>query len=1765
MKRSSSIRIWAPALLIGIATFSTSPIRLQAQIGQSATQSLLDKAHALEVRGRMDMAAQTWQQVLLSDPNNTQALGGLARAAKLSGNQALAGTYMDRLRAINPNDEGLARVQNIEVQKDHGPQMQQAGKLAQAGQYDQAMQVYREVYGNEPPPGEVALAYYETEAATESGRPHAIAGLRSLSEKYPNDARYQIQLGRILTYNPKTRPEGRKLLSNHPADPQAVEALRQSLLWDSQNPATAADIRAYLAKHNDAQLAQALKESPRTGKRLTPEQQEEQAAERARTAEDQAGYRALNDKRLDEAERRFRESLAKNPENPNALAGMGYIRMQQANFGGAISFLAQAQQNGSKDPGLPAALNTSRFWYTMGEGANAANENDLTASEKSYRAALAMRPSSPEALEGLGGTLLQAQQFEAAEPVFDAFIKVKPQASHAWRGLFLAQSGAGNAARALDTEHRLPAAIRAQLMKDPLYLRTLASTYSAAGRDADAQLVLRAALDLPFPSDAHGVETETQLQYAGLLQQANHLDQAAGLYRQILVKDQQNAEAWKGLVRADHAMNQDRQALQAIESMPPAVYEVAMNDPGFDQTVASIYQSANNLDIAQEILEKEVARQAETGQKPSIPAQLELAGIYLQRGFPQQAYPIYQRVLSANPDRLDAWKGLLSALHSTGRDQEALAQVQQINPAVRLQLEGDVEYLQTVASIYSGLGQPRQSQIFLARVQQYYVNQRTAPPADVEIQNAWLLYNSANDAGLYRELMSLGGRADLTETQRRTVQTIWSSWAVRRANQAAVAGQTAHSLDILNAAARTFPDNPGVLKALAGGYSRAGQNKQAIQIWKSQDLTNATAGDYKAAIGVALAADDLKDAETWLRFGLNAYPKDSQLLVLAAKFEQARGDNNRAATYYRASLNAMPPADPGSELATELSHPASSSRTILPSGRQSQDLSTLLQPGTAASSSATDAPAPPPAPDPLYLPSYGGQYGAAPVLSAPLPAGHSAVPSYMANPSTAPARPSSGARTSLKDYVPQASADEPLPMDGTEMPLTERAASDGVYTLPPGVLTPAAYRQQQISRLTQQAEQPSPDQSSSPHQYLAQQDAPLRPGTLTRNPSGVAQQPGEISNAPGGEVYGPYVPYVPPSHTSVQLGSSPNTVPVTRPEVTDVLPTARYVPNVHSRRRASSNPDAAAARAAAVRRQQSNAVNAGVSAPPAENYDATPAQYSSQPVNAGQSTTSRQEMPRGNSTQQQTAIPQTSQAPATAESFGQQYPQPNTVHPAPRRAPRVARSHPAPAVVTPAPEPVAPAQPAASGLTYPGISQPLGYQPSPAIAPAYPLGQPPTDADLVNKQVPPLRRFTVPGDDQPAQPLTERQQAELDLAVLESSYSSWLGGIGGGRYRSGRIGLDRLADIETSFEASSVIGNSVRLSVIPTAVFLNAGAVDPTVYTGSGTRLGTYLLENTVTPPQQYSNGVGGELQLATSHFAAAVGYTPYNFLVRNVTGRVSFQPTKHLTFYGERQSVKDTQLSYAGLHDPGSASLVSSGNIWGGVVSTGGGLRFDLGDEKSGFYVMADGADLTGYHTLENTKFEGSLGAYFLVRSFPGYGKLNIGATLFGEHYAHNERGMTYGLGGYFSPESYFLAAVPITYTGHYKSNFRYNVSGSIGVQTFEEENALFFPLDTALQTAYSSSTSCTLAASTAHTAACAQYPINSNTGFNYGVNSQGAYRVGEHWFVGGFLSANNTNNYNTVSGGFFIRYMFRPQQSVESAPTGLFPSEGLRPLRIP
>jgi len=439
-----------------------------------------------------------------------------------------------------------------------------------------------------------------------------------------------------------------------------------------------------------------------------------------------------------------------------------------------------------------------------------------------------------------------------------------------------------------------------------------------------------------------------------------------------------------------------------------------------------------------------------------------------------------------------------------------------------------------------------------------------------------------------------------------------------------------------------------------------------------------------------------------------------------------------------------------------------------------------------------------------------------------------------------------------------------------------------------------------------------------------------------------------------------------------------------------------------------------------------------------------------------------------------------------------------------------------------------------------------------------------TDEELQQRNLPPLRGPWVRVQRE-ARAISPRDEAEMQLRAIESGYSGWVGGAGLVNYRTGDLGYDHLSALEAPFEASFPLGYHARMTIVARPVFLDSGQATGTSVitvqesTTAGTTLlaipqpiGTLTATDTTPPGQQNAVGIGGEVQLSFAHLAIAGGYTPAGFLVATFTGRAMWKPGNGpFTFNFSRDSVKDTQLSYAGLRDPAGNTLGNMGQIWGGVVANQGQVQYARGDAESGFYIGAGGQYLTGYQVENNTRFDGSGGAYWRLLTSPENGNLSIGANFFGMHYAHNEGAFTYGMGGYFSPAAYFLANVPFTWVGHVETRWHYTVLGSLGVQAFQQNATPLFPL----------------AAQTASEIALddAMLPAKTSVGPNYDLRGAASYQVSPHWFVGGFFGANNSRNYTSVNAGFSVHYMFRSQPSTATTPTGMFPTDGLRPFTVP
>jgi len=1500
------------------------PCSLPAQ--STAEKMLLTKAQTLAAHGHLDMAVQTWQQVLLSNPNNTEALAGIAKADMQLGKPDEAREYLNRLRAAGGSSSAVSQIEAMPHVAPQQDRLNEASRLAQSGQYAQAMRIYRDVFGNEPPAGNYALAYYDTEAAIPEDRAHAVAGLRKLSQQFPADSRYTVTLGRILTYDPKTRSEGIGLLEKYSGVPAAQSALKQAAAWNAQATATP----------TPAQEA-AKKPAGPVGNPL-----------------EASAYRALNSGRLDEAEREFAQILEKEPNNSRALSGMGYVAMKRQDFAGASDYFQRAEAAGAR--GLSASVATSQFWERMAAGNAALKAGSSDEAVEDYRAAVSMKPSNPDALEALAGALMQQNNPAEAIEIFDRVIRVAPERASAWRGLFLAESGSGDAQAALVTNDRMTASVRTQLNRDPYYLRALAQDYLALGRKADADRVVARALALPFPNQGRDLPVDQQMQFAALLMTAQRYEAALQLYQQVVDEDPGNVDAWRSLIAAQHQLHRDEEAIAQFGKMPQSVFDRVQNDAGFLVLIGSIYQTRHEYGRAQKYLEQ--ALSIGNVSRPAI--ELQLADVYAAEGNTEKAYAIYRRELDSHPDSLQAWRGLLNALHQSNHDREALRQIASMPESVRLRLEQDPAYLQTLASIQAATGQQQAALRTFNDLMQLYGTQNTAAPTDVQIQYGWVLLNTGDDRKLYALVSTLSTSAEMTDEQQTNLNKLWAAWSIRRASSAMAAGDQRRALAILETAARAFPGNSDIYSALAGAYLKAGQPKRAVAIYASFDMSQASLAQYQGAIGAALAARDMKQAETWLEEALDKYKDDPSILRMAAQFEQARGDNSRAAAYYRAALAAMGPGLPGGL------PPAPGSPNSTPNGvSPTQQLMDLLAPTgrTARMSEPLDS----------------------------LPDGRSSQISWQEAPDVT--TPTLGEFAGVRQD------------DRTDLPAA-RTFDNG-----PGV---------QPATLADFAGQPSNGENS----YRPSEE------NLRR-----AQAP--LPYPPGAEDLQPRVPL---AYVAAESEVEPSA-------------SLEYV----------------------------------------------------QPA-------SLQLTPRPLVTAQDAPISRRHTDPGSADPAGR--------------------------LQTAVRDLDTPYQEAQSPESQPGPPSTRAITPS--NGPVDLFAESPSTQPTTNV-LPPLTGPAVRVQRQKS----AQEQMEDQLAAIEGASSGWLGATSAGAFRSGQPGYDRLGAYSAIVEGSGVIGSTARLTVITQPVLLDSGTPTGTETFQQGT------LPKGAVPTQQSASGIGGDLQLRTSLFAANVGYTPYGFLVSNVTGGIYIHPPAgHFTLSFSRDPITDTQLSYAGLRDQGSAGTSYAGNIWGGVMTNAGELQIASGDSHWGWYLQGGGQYITGVHVPNNSRVDGTAGSYWGVWSGPAYGNLTVGMNFFGMHYAQNLRYFTYGQGGYFSPNVYVVASVPVSFNGHYGPRFHYRVVGSIGIQSFEEDKSPYFPLDVAIQTAQGN----------------LYYPEMTSVGGNYNFESEASYAIAEHWYVGGYASFNNSRDYASEKAGFFLRYLFRPQPMIEeTGPTGLFPIQGLRPFQVP
>lgn len=454
----------AVALFVPNPGFAAPPTTAADSSSSSIYGLLFEQATMWRERNRPDLAAQSLRKILESQPDNTEALFQLGSIELQNQRFDQVRATIARLRQIDPNDARAAELERaMALGQTDEVALAEARRLAAAGAYDRAIAMYQRAFRGGPPPFDLAVEYYETLAGTGAGWDEARIRLKALAERSYATSRTKFAYARILTYNEHTRREGIVLLAELASDPAVAqasfEAMRQGMLWLTVGPQDKPFFESYLQRFpGDTVVRDKLIDAQR------PVRQDPLGAALAEA------YRLSDQGLNDQAVSRFEGVLQADPNNADAVAGIGIVRLRQERFADARDQLDKAiKMAPSRAADWAPALEAASFWLSYREAVALRDRGDLTQAEKIVRP-LADHTGTPKergTAQALMGDLLrrQGKQREAEGYYRDALSR-DPGNKEAQAGLYQVLTAQGRDTRSEPLLANLDPSVRTRVQSD---------------------------------------------------------------------------------------------------------------------------------------------------------------------------------------------------------------------------------------------------------------------------------------------------------------------------------------------------------------------------------------------------------------------------------------------------------------------------------------------------------------------------------------------------------------------------------------------------------------------------------------------------------------------------------------------------------------------------------------------------------------------------------------------------------------------------------------------------------------------------------------------------------------------------------------------------------------------------------------------------------------------------------------------------------------------------------------------------------------------------------------------------------------------------------------------------------------------------------------------------------------------------------------------------------------------------------------------------
>lgn len=630
---------------------------------------LIQQGYYWQAKEHPERAAEAWNKLLNLAPEQPDALYGLGLISLQRKRMAEAQAYLTRLQALTPMPrQALQLQQDIALSPQSQQQLlEQARELSDAEQRDEAVQVYRQLLGGRQPQGLIAREYYNTLGFASGGWPAARVGLERLQRERPDDSILALFLALHLARNPDSRPEGIRALARLSHNPDiggnADQTWRFALQWLGPPSRDQVSLfRQYLEAHpDDQEIRNLMNKGIAQGRSGSGWRRDPQVAR---------GLQALDNGDLAGAEQAFQARLLVQPNDYDALGGMGILRQQQKRLDEAQDYLQRATQA----PGggqWRSALEDVRYWRLLARAEQEQRAGRYTEARAAIDQALARNPLEPAGPTALAGLQARMGQRREAEAGYREVLARKPDYPDALGGLVNLLSQAGRAEEALRLIDGLGPAQQARLAPS-VHIRALRATQVAKLAERRGDLAgARKAYQQALADDPDNAWTRFAL--ARVLLRSGQAQAARDLMEQALKRQPGQADALYASTLLSAELGEWRKARRSLEQVPAGRRSDDMNE--LDLDIRLHIQTEQAVDMARRGQRQEAWALLDdsaplTRDKPTRVA--VLAAAYAEAGDPQHGISLMRQLLERSP-ATDAQSQLLYAgvLLKAGQDAEA--------------------------------------------------------------------------------------------------------------------------------------------------------------------------------------------------------------------------------------------------------------------------------------------------------------------------------------------------------------------------------------------------------------------------------------------------------------------------------------------------------------------------------------------------------------------------------------------------------------------------------------------------------------------------------------------------------------------------------------------------------------------------------------------------------------------------------------------------------------------------------------------------------------------------------------------------------------------------------------------------------------------------------------------------------------------------------------------------------------------------------------